>query len=615
MTEEELYQQYLKETGQNVDQSQDPLYQQYLKETGGSASGEDVVLNEMHPGIDFTTRAVYKNFGADPEASFNYLQKKHPELQFKKDKSGDVLAKAPGELAWRKLDPSTFEWQDVTDVGTDLAGGLLQGAATAGAGLAAGAASGGTAAIPAAMAASAGSGAGIEAIRQGLGKMAGIEGNMSGSDIGIAGAAGLASPLLFGTGASGAKALKIAGTEGAEALLKSQRGLAGRAYDKTAEFVGPKLGSVVSGINEKVIKKARTMLPEIKAADTDTEIRSLPLKSVAEIVPKQIKEKTRETGQRLEALRNLIDNPPGAVMIPGEGAAAQGSLPTREFMKPFVELTEKLRKGAGATEAQKKDVETLEKIVRSEFEGLPENLTAAQVANLRDRFKERAAQYGLNYGKMGQVESASSGASAMDSQIAGAFEASRRNMSDELVKRLEAIAPDSAAEYATLNDQYAYLKNVAKENNSKFKTSKSVADFLGRSTRDDLEAQNLVDIQNITGTDLESLAARDQALRTFSKPSADIRSLGGTTSTTRSIPLATVGGIAGYYAGQQSGGEYSPYLTSILGIGLGSRIGSPAALRRYMEINKFAREVPTNVPGYSGLPYSLMNTQLNDQGE
>lgn len=584
----------------------------------GNVEIPEKIVNEMHPDIDFTTRAIYKNFGADPEASFQFLQKKHPNLQWKKDKSGEVLAKRPNETEWRRLDPKGFDLQDITDIGYDVPAALVQGAATAAAGLA-GAPAGGVGAIPAAMAGSAASGAGLEAVRQGLGSLMGIEGNVSGQDIGIAAGAGAVSPLLFGTGAGAKEALKMAGKEGvkqsAKEILQTQRGLLGRGYDATAGYVGPKLGALVSGENAKVIKKAAEILPEIKAADKNPEIRSLPLKEVTQEVPQKLKQVTTETGKRLEDLRGMIDQQP-ALVVTGEGASQrQGSILAEEFIQPFRDLAEKLSAGGAATEGQLKDAKTLARVIEQEFKGLPDTLTAAQVDTLRKRFKERAQQYGLNYGKTGQAVGGTEGASAIDAQIALAFEDSRRKMNEAIIKRLEAMDTGLADEYAKLNDQYSYLKNVAKENNNKFKTSKSVSDFLARSTKDDLEAQNLLDIQNITGINLEDLATRDQALRTFSKPSTEIRSLGGTTSTSRSIPLAVAGGTAGYYLGQQSGGEYSPFLAVVLGGGLGSKLGSPAAMRTYMNANQIMRQAPQQVPGYKYLPYLMMNPNLNDQGE
>ena len=322
----------------------------------GNVQAPEKIVNEMHPDIDFATRAIYKNFGADPESSFRFLQKKLPNLQLKKDKEGEVLAKRPDELEWRRLDPKGFDLQDISDIGYDVVAAGGQGLATAAAGLAGGAAGGGLGAIPAAMAASGVTGAGLEGLRQGIGSWLGIEDNASKEQALLAAAAGAVSPLMFGTGAGAKEALKYAGKEGAKDLLQTQRGLLGRGYDATAGYVGPKLGALVSGENAKVIKKAAEILPEIKAADTNPEIRSLPLKEVAQEVPRKLKNLTTETGRRLEDLRGMIDNQPGLILT-GEGAATRGtgSIQATEFIQPFRDLAEKLSAGGAATEAQLKD--------------------------------------------------------------------------------------------------------------------------------------------------------------------------------------------------------------------------------------------------------------------
>lgn len=585
------------------------------------------VLNEMPEGL--SGRFTYKNFGANPEASFNFLQKENPGFEMKKDKDGEVLARKRGAKDWGRLDPKGFDWRDLTDVLYDVPAGIAQGTATAAGGVAGGIAAAPTlvgapvGAIAGASAAGSSSGVALEGLRQGIGKMMGIDENFSGQDLGIAGASGAVSPLLFGTGAGakevGKYALKQGLSDSAEkALLASQRGVAGRGYDAVAGYVGPKVASVVSGENADVIKKAASMIPELKAADKNPEVRTLPLKAIVEQVPQRLKAETKKVGDRMGELKAMIDAPPMSgepgLMLASE-AGAKGSIPKSQFLEPFQVLAEKITKGGAATEAQLADAEALAKVMKSEFDGLPDNLTAAQVDTLRDRFRERAKQYGLNYGKSGSTVSATSGASAIDAQIASAFEGSRRKMGDALVERLEAMNKGAGQEFRDLSEQYSYLKDVATDNKQKFSSPKAVSNFLSRATKDDIEAQNLLEIQKITGLDLQDLAVRDQAISVFSNPNSALRSLGGSTSTSRTIPLALAGGAAGYYTGQQSGGDTSPYLMSVLGGVLGAKAGSPAALRQYMNINNAVRSAPQQMPGYKALPYLMMNPELHDQGE
>jgi len=221
--------------------------------------------------------------------------------------------------------------------------------------------------------------------------------------------------------------------------------------------------------------------------------------------------------------------------------------------------------------------------------------------NLRRRFKERAQQFGMNYGRSGQAVSTTQGASAIDAQISGAFEESRRKITDIIVDRLSSINPNLAGEYVALNSKYSTLKTLQKETLNKTKNAKSFGDFLMKSTKDPNAESQLMDIVMETGLDLPDLAAQTQAIKTFSKPSTSVRSLGGSTSTSKTIPLATAGGAAGYYLGQKLG--FSPFISGLVGGTLGAAGGSPAMMRKYMETSQLVRQLPQYIPGYKYTPY------------
>lgn len=575
----------------------------------------DKVVNEMHPDIDFTTRAVYKNFGADPEASFNYLQKKQPNLQWKKDKDGEVLAKRPDETEWRRLDPKGFDMQDVTDIGYDVPAAFAQGAATVASGLA-GAPAGGIGAIPAAMAGSVASGAGLEGIRQGIGSMMGIENNLSGQDLAMAGVAGAVSPLMFGTGASGAAALKAAGKAGAkqtaQEILATQRGVLGRGYDAAAGYVGPKLANLAGGENTKVIKKAAGMLEELKAADKNTEVSALPLKEAAKQVPAKLREVTRQTGQRLNEIRDMIDNQPGLVLA-GEGATkVQGTIDAKPFVEPFQDLILDLERKA-SSDSDRAAIEEIKQIVQDKFTGMPEFMTAAQVDGKLQSFKEFAEEYGKKYGNIGSTKSSS--VSGVSGRVADAFESARKKMNESIIQRLEQMDPNLAEEYLGNKASYGKLMGMAEAHKNDFKNATNVKNFLNRAMNDptDVAANQLEEIQKVTGIDLEELATRSQALKTFSKPETEIRSLAKSV-TPRQLALGAATGTLGYYGAQQSGGD-SPFLTAMIAGALGSKAASPAMLRKYMQMNAAVRSAPAKLPGYQALPYLMMNPDLHDQGE
>jgi hypothetical protein len=125
-------------------------------------------LNQQHPEIGAGARAKLMNVSASPATAKRYLESKGFEVI---ERGGyDLSIRRPGG-PWYVLDPAGFDWQDVTDIGGDIATGV-------------GAAAGATAAIPAsvtgpgAIAAGMGGAAlgagGVESLKQGLGGMLGL---------------------------------------------------------------------------------------------------------------------------------------------------------------------------------------------------------------------------------------------------------------------------------------------------------------------------------------------------------------------------------------------------------------------------------------------------------
>jgi hypothetical protein len=561
------------------------------------------------------TRPIIKNLGGNPEGVDAFAQKENPNLEFKRGQTGKILARDKGTNSWGRLDPEGFDPQDITDIGYDVPAAIAQGAATAASGLL-GAPAGGIGAIPAGIAGSVASGLALEGARQGLGSIMGIENNYSPDDLKWAGGAGAVSPLLFGTGASGAQALKMAGKEGAkqtaEEILKTQRGGVGRAWDGLAGYFGPKLGNLAGGENPKVIKKAAGMLKELKAGDIDTEVSALPYKNAAKEVPAKLREVTKKVGKQQTALRDLIDNQPGLVLA-GEGAKqAQGSIDAKAFVAPFRDLVADLERTA-AGDADKAAIAELKNIIQKEFTGMPEFMTAAQVDAKAQKFKNIAKEYGINYGKSGSTQSTS--IAGIAGRVGDAFNSSQREMNASIIQRLEALDPKLAEEYVGSKASYKKLLEMAEAHRNDFKNATNVKNFLNRAMNDptDIAANQLEEIQKITGVDLEELATRSQAMKVFSKPETEIRSLAKSV-TPRQLALGAATGALGYYGAQQSGGEASPFLTAVIAGALGSKAASPAMLRKYMEGNKVMRELPTK-EGAKFLPYLMMNMNKNDQGE
>jgi len=224
--------------------------------------------------------------------------------------------------------------------------------------------------------------------------------------------------------------------------------------------------------------------------------------------------------------------------------------------------------------------------------------------------KEIAEDYGKKYGNVGSAKSSS--VAGISGRVGDAFESSRKKMSQGIVDRLEQMDSGLADEYAQTRQAYGDLKKLSEEHAKDFKSAKSVRNFLNRATSNDIDASQLEDLQLLTGVDLSQAAKESKAIQTFSKPKTEIRSLGGVTSTTRSAPASVAGGAAGYAAGQAGG--FSPFIAATIGALGGSKLSSPAAIRKYMEMNSLMRELPQDAGLlYQALPYTAINAKKNNQ--
>jgi len=630
-SEQELYQQYLKETGTKP--SEEALYQQYLHETGASPqAAQSDTIDEMHPDIKFTDRLAVKALGNDTDSSLRYLQKQNPNLQFR-NVDGDIQAKKPDEQQWRKLDPSKLDLQDIADLAWDIPAGVAQGVATAGAGLL-GAPAGGVGAIPAAMAGSAASGTGLEAIRQGLGKYFGINDEVSGKDLALTAGTSALSPLLFGTGAGAKDIAKSAIKSGLDqkAIEASQRGLLGRGYDAVAGYVGPKIGSLLSGQDSKLLKTAAGMTDELKVADISPEPITQRLDDASQAVTGAIRNMSDEAGKGIENTVKTLD--------------AQGAvIKTAPIVKPLEDAIQKLKSDGMGTESNKELIDQLQGLIDKHFKvktevpvelnpvqslmvkigaekppapkvvtQMPEAINASNANQLYFDLKGLSDSAGVNFNNLGTAKGAVSGVNVNDSRTANALLKAMTEAKNSVKQLARDTDPKLGQEFDNLHSQYSILQGFKSDFQKASSSEEAFQRLLAKSNNDAPTEKLVKNLKNISGVDLPKVSREVQALRTFRKPSPDAVSIRGGTSTSRTVPLALAGGALGYYAGQNSGGEYSPYLAAAAGSFAGSKAASPAALRAIMTANRAARRAPVTAPGVAmqqWLPYIGINAAKN----
>lgn len=202
-----------------------------------------VPIDEMHPDLTFADRAIVKNFASSPQKGVAYLQQQHPNMKFRVV-DGEIQARKPEEDRYRVLDPSGLDWQDVTDVVSDVGQGAAEAAGTVlggAAGLIGGAAAGtpfaGVGAIPGAVAGTATGqaigrgllGGASEYAKQGIGSALGIPDNVNHTNAGISATASALMPVV------------------GERVIKP-------AYNYTKNTVAPFVASTLSGIDKDIIK-------------------------------------------------------------------------------------------------------------------------------------------------------------------------------------------------------------------------------------------------------------------------------------------------------------------------------------------------------------------------
>jgi hypothetical protein len=261
-------------------------------------SGKPEIVEEMHEGISFTDRAIVKNFAQSPEKGASYIKKQNPNLETRVY-DGRVLVKDRNATKWNVLDPEGFDLQDITDLGYDAA-------ALVGEGLAAGALGAATGGLGAAGAFGA-TAAGAEALRQSIGSGLGIDQDVSGSDVALAGTLGAAMPFV------------------PTALKKAALGTKG-AIKGTAKFLG--------GVDDKAIA-GMTREGEKAISKLETETVVPTLENLSKKMGRQISEVEATRAQRIydiKASSNIKDDAQLESVLRAEIEAIKNS-PNPDFRK------------------------------------------------------------------------------------------------------------------------------------------------------------------------------------------------------------------------------------------------------------------------------------------
>ena len=588
--------------------------------SGAGMMGSNII-EEQHPDIDTFDRLVVKNFSNDPTGSINYLQKKYPKIEFKSEGSR-ILAKNRDKAAsepWNVLDPDTgifsdpLEFaKDVGDIGWDVGAGLLETAAS-GAGGVAGALSGapalGIGAVPgalggAALAGGAASG-GLESARQTIGQAFGVAPGYDPLQIGIATGMGAASPLLFGTGATGKQAVKGlakealkqgATQEGAEQFAKSgakgflretQRG----GLSRTLGALGKGGASAASGVSSDTIESYLRHSPEVRQIEKRGV--SALLDSTHKALRDDMAAAINAVGKEIET---SIDDVVGGVNISevknpllelrNEIVDSLSEIDSPAFRDQLYTLDQEI--DALFTTGRRGPAQTVQNeagvfIQGQALDPIPDIVSAKTAFKLQESLSELAELSKMKGGlesRFGKTQARGS------KRIAEAARQSYQKINDLLDSATEGLSSD-------LKTKYREHKNLQKALSSKFSDLKRTYDTLrnlGKPANKPLY-ETMQKADKMLGTDLVKTARIFDAFNTFVPGSTVPLSAGGATSTSRSIPLGLLGTGIGGYIGLRSGEGYPG---SILGGGiggaLGASLGGPRSIRLYLDILRQAQK-------------------------
>lgn len=608
----------------------------FVAKHGGGATPSSDVLQEMHPDFTAADRLVVGNFANGEHEAATYLQKQHPQLDVQVDpESNQIKARRKDGSdggQWRTLNPKTGVWGTLSSpkelaltLGShayDLASGVGTTAAAAAAGLAATPETLGVGTLPAAAAGGAAAGAGFEGLREGLGKLLGIDQDFNTGHIVAGGVAGAAAPVLFGTGATAAQIAAKAAESGMEpaAVAAAQRGLLGRGLDLVKGPLGSaaaKLGSMTSGVAPDTIKT----FAEDPAAIAAMEQNPRAITEAMEGTTRDLGGKIREAKAAAwntyqsalggagtepvidaQAVANPLKNAIAAAQAEADRTKTEASQETLSRLKDLYKrhfLQDVTTEAPGAPVATGllnefgQPITTEGAAVKTTVQKPLERLTPLDAAKLDQKLSDLANYNAIKPGSVsgGVGNRFSNTATAEDKAVAEIAGQMKQLLGGQLENVLPPEALAAKAQYGTIANLEKRAKPLLSDAGKAFNSLRN-AD----KTPNVAKLELFHELDQTFGTSLLDQAKNLQAYSAFGKPSAVPLSAAGATSTSRSIPMALAGAGLGSMVGYKEGGAPGALAGGAAGGALGGFVGGPAALRRYIETAMKLKGVGASLP-------------------
>lgn len=530
------------------------------------------IEDKRHPDITFASRAGFKAWNTDPVKGLQYLKKRNPGLQWSLDKDGNPIAKKPEERTWSKLDPSSFELEDITDLAYDIPAGMAEAAATAAGGLFGG--------LPGAMVAGSGAAATTEGLRQTIGKLVGTDETYDEGVLAAATTLGGLSTALLGSGATTKQIAKEAARRGVKesAVKDMQKGLGRRGLEVGAR----KAGSAAIGIPENILSYVRRSLDNLKAIEADGGKGGTVIRNFKDKIDEKTKQAIRAAGNDLEIASKNPD-----LMIPVSMAEEPLIRIFNEYKERFIKAAENAPPSAIPELQEAKEFLEVRDALQPLIKGYYQPIAQGQdVANLKRNYRNLAKSRITSLAEPGPVEK--------DLRSAGKLAGATL---DTLIEN----SGDAGKAYKQASARYNELKDVERNVvNKYFRDNNQTENTLKQlvTNKNVAKQEDIVEGLSKVPVDLDDTALEVTANRMFLDPDQVAEGAGGNVSNQirQRAPLAGLGGMGGYLLGSQYGEGHGGGVTGAMtGVMLGNYLAQPKTFRKMMEGDKFLSDIWSTV--------------------
>jgi hypothetical protein len=216
---------------------------------------------------------------------------------------------------------------------------------------------------------------------------------------------------------------------------------------------------------------------------------------------------------------------------------------------------------------------------------MPDQISATQAFQLQDQLRDSADFFRV---KGGPGESFSQTATRADKQGMGVARGAYGEINTELDRVTKGLSTELKGKYKDLINMKSKLQPMFKDPETTFRTLSNLGGKGRKTTYEILEGMD-----KSYGTNLMKKAEELQAYKYFGEPAGDAISSQGVTATARSMGAGALGGMAGYYAGQEMG--LPAYVSMPLGTFLGAKAASPAMIKASVRGGKAAERVGRKV--------------------